>query len=421
MIERLKDDLVEAGQFGRDPVRRVATYAELDSERGVTRPAGSEAERLTRDFAVQRMREAGLEVRVDRTGNILALKPGTRGDLGAVVCGSHLDSVINGGQFDGALGVFGAIEAIRRLADEGFAHERPVGVMVFTGEEGSAFGMTLLGSAALVGKLDVEEALQRKDHEGRMLAEALAATGYRGKETFDLDRIAAFLELHIEQGPVLYNEKVPIGVVETISGIAWVNVIIRGVANHAGTTPMHLRRDALAAAAELVQFVESRARNMAAAQGSATVGTVGRLNVFPNGINIVPGRVEMGIDIRDVVPGRMDALKADVLEAARNLEKRRGVEVDVTMPPAHSPTPLSAEVVSAIERSARELGIPAKRMPSGAAHDSQNMATRVKTGMIFVPSVGGISHSPMEWSEWEDIEKGVQVLTRTMMDLSRAG
>ncbi len=419
MANSLKEDLIEAGQYGRDPQRRVESYDQLDPEKGVVRPTGTEANKQVRDYAVKRMKELGLEVKVDRVGNIFARKEGSRTNKGVVMCGSHLDSVINGGQFDGPLGVFEAIEAVRRITEEGFDNQRPIEIAVLTSEEGSAFGLTLLGSSALIGKLSMDDVLGRKNPAGQTLADALQQIGYKGDFERGLDDVEYFVEMHIEQGPVLYNEKVPIGIVENIVGIAWVYATIKGEGNHAGTTPMKMRRDALVAAADIVSFVKRRANEIDDALGAATVGTVGKLTVFPNGTNIVPARVEIGIDIRDVVLENMEKLKNETAAAIRSLEKKYGVEVEINMPTTHSPAPLAPEVVNVIEQSARQVGIQAKRMNSGAGHDAQNMAERVKTGMIFVPSIRGISHAPMEWTEWDDIENGVRVLTQTLKTLSK--
>ncbi|MBN1837687.1 MAG: M20 family metallo-hydrolase [Spirochaetales bacterium] len=420
MIERLKEDIVESGRFGREPERRVDAYEKLDPDNGVTRPTGSAANKKIRAYAVEKMKAAGLEVRVDRLGNIFGRRHGTEPGRKAVMCGSHLDSVVNGGQFDGALGVFSAIEAVRCLSDEGYQNPRPIEVAVFTGEEGSAFGMTLLGSTALVGKMSTAEALARRDPEGRTLEQALEEMGYAGDFAMDFDDVECFVELHVEQGPLLWNAHVPVGVVENIAGIAWVYATIRGQGNHAGTTPMNLRRDALVAAADVITFVKRRANEMVETLGSATVGTVGKLSVYPNGTNIVPGRVEMGIDIRDVDRRNMELLVGDMSSELKAVEDRYGVSVEMSTPPIHSPQPLAAEVIEAIQRSADEEGIQTVRMNSGAGHDAQNIAGRVKTGMIFVPSIQGISHAPMEWTDWSDIEKGLVVLTRTLRRLSAA-
>jgi len=419
VANRLKEDLVEAGKIGREPERRVEQYDHLEPERGVNRLACTEANRKLRDYAVMRMKEAGLEVKIDKIGNIFARKEGIKTSTGSIMCGSHLDSVPNGGQFDGCLGVFGAIEAIRRMTEDSFDNERPVEVVVFTGEEGPAFGMSLLGSSALVGKINMAEALGKNNTAGQTLDEALREINYKGDFTRTLEDVEYMVELHIEQGPVLHKENIPIGIVENIAGITWLMVTIKGEGNHAGTTPMKMRKDALVTASEIVSFVNRRANEIVDKLGSVTVGTVGKLNVFPNGTNSIPAKVEMGIDIRDVVKENMDSLKSEVVKFINGLGGKYGVDAEIQMPPLHFPTPLSAEVVNIIEQSAKQVGIQTKRMNSGAGHDSQNMAEKVKTGMIFVPSVNGISHSPMEWTEWEDIETGVHVLTQTLKNLSK--
>jgi len=387
MKNKLKEDLIEVGKYGRDPMRSVACYEDLDPERGVTRPTGTLANKKIRDYAVNCMKEAGLEVSIDKVGNIFAKKNGCKSGKKSVMCGSHLDSVINGGQFDGALGVFAAIEAIRRLNEEGFKNERPIEVVVFTGEEGSAFGLTLLGSTALIGELPLEDALKKKNEEGKTLSESLKEIGYLGNFTRTLDDVEYFIEMHVEQGPVLYNKKIPIGIVENIAGIAWVYATILGEGNHAGTTPMNMRKDALVAASHIVYFVNKRVNEMVATLRSATVGTVGKMNVFPNGTNIVPARVEIGIDIRDVDPKNMKSLKKEVVEEIKRLKKSYGVRVEITLPITHMPHRLAPEVVDAIEKSAKKLDVQCTRMNSGAGHDAQNIAAKVKTGMIFVPSI----------------------------------
>ena len=419
MTNRLKEDLIETSQFGRTPPKRIESYAQLNPEKGITRPAGTEENKKTRDYAVARMEEAGLKVKIDKVGNIFGRKEGSKTNKGTVMSGSHLDSVINGGMLDGALGVFAAIEAVRRMNEEGFENERPLEAVVFTGEEGSAFGKALLGSSALIGKLSVDEALNRKNAAGQTLGEALENIGYKGSVERSLDDVEYFVEMHIEQGPVLDKEGISVGIVDNICGITWIMATILGMENHAGTTPMKVRKDALVAAADIIAFINKRANEMVAKLGASTVGTVGKLNVFPGGTNIVPGKVEMGIDIRDVVPKNLESLENEILKAMKDVEKRYGVDIRTELLPIHAPVTLSDEVVNMIDSSARQVGVTTKRMASGAGHDAQNMAEKVKTGMIFVPSVNGISHAPLEWTNWEDIEKGAQVLTQTLKSLSR--
>ena len=419
MKNRLQEDLIEAGKYGRDPQRRVERYEDLDAQIGVNRPEGTQANAQLRDFAVTRIKDAGLSVSVDKFGNILSRKEGCESGQKSVMCGSHLDSVIDGGQFDGALGVFSAIEALRRIRDEAFSNERPIEVIVFTGEEGGSFDVNLIGSSALSGQIDRTAALSAKNARGQTLDEILRENGYKGEGQRDLSDVEYFLELHIEQGPVLFSEKIPVGIVEAITGMTWLFAGIRGVSNHAGTTPMALRKDALVAAADVVTFVRGRASKMATSRESSTVGTVGRLTVYPNGPNIIPGRVELGIDIRDVSLENMQDLKDEVVTFLKGLEPTYRVKTEVQISFMHSPVPLSQQVIKSIELSAQKIGVKYRKMNSGAGHDAQNMASRVKTGMIFVPSVDGISHSPMEWTHWEDVEKGAQVLTQTLKSLSK--
>ena len=419
-IGRLKEHLVETGGIGRPGSVRVARCDQLSLDLGVTRPTGSKENRQIRDYAVRWLKEAGLRVEFDAVGNIFGRREGAKPGLGSVMCGSHVDSVRSGGMFDGALGVFAAIEAVQRLKEENVENERPLEVAIFTGEEASAFKQVLLGSSVLTGKVPLEQALNLRNENGHTLQDVLDGMGYRGTSIRNLDDVEYMIEMHIEQGPVLHKERVPIGIVQNITGLAWIMVTITGQENHAGTTPMKMRRDALVAAADVVTFVNKRANEMVEQLGSATVGTVGRLKVFPNGTNIVPGRVELGVDIRDVNRNHMEELIQKTVDLIKNLEARYDVKTEIQLPAIHNPVPLSKEVTHAIEDSAKKLGISSIRMNSGAGHDAQNIAAKVKTGMIFVPSVHGVSHSPLEWTEWADVENGLVVLVETLKSLSKA-
>jgi len=418
-MNRLKKDFIETGSFGRTPPKRIERYDQLDPRQGVTRPAGTEENRKIRDYAVERMKEAGLTVKIDKIGNIFGRKEGSKTNTGTVMSGSHLDSALNGGMFDGALGVFSAIEAIRRMNDEGFENERPLEVVVFTAEEGSAFSPTILASSVLIGEMSIDEAWNRKNAMGQTLGEVLENIGYKGSFERSLDDVEYFIETHVEQGPILDKEGISVGVVENIAGMMWLMLTILGAENHAGSTPMTMRQDALVAAADIVSFVNKRANALVAKSGAATVGTVGRLNVFPNGGNIIPGRVEMVIDIRDVIWENMESLKNEALKTARDIENKYGVSIHSELTALHPPVALSDEVITMIDSSARQVGIVPRRINSGAGHDCMNMAKKTKAGMIFVPSVKGISHAPLEWTNWEDIEKGAKVLTQTLKNLAK--
>ena len=405
--------------MGRVSNRPVASYGQLDPKMGVSRPEGSLANKILRDFTVQCMQTAGLSVRIDRVGNIFGRKDGSMNHEKAVMVGSHLDSVMNGGHLDGALGVFAGIEAVRRLCDEDFQNQRPIEVVAFTGEEGSAFVVgAMLGSAFLAGKMTADEALSTKNTHGRTLQEVLTENGYQGDFEYCSDDIDAFMELHIEQGPVLDTENIPVGIVEHITGITWLKSIITGIGNHAGTTPMHLRQDALVAAADAVRFLDRRALEMAQSQHSPIVGTTGHLSVYPNNMNVIPGMVKLGFDIRSTSLKSMQCLTDETISFLNGLKQEKGMDVHMESPDTQAPVKLSDEIVRTIEKAAVQTGIRFKRMASGAGHDTQNMASIARTGMIFVPSVKGISHSPMEWTEWDDIEKGVSVLIGALKYLS---
>lgn len=417
-MNRLKKDLIKTSEIGRFPKKSIKKYKDLDNENGVTRLEGTHENKLLRDYAILCMKEAGLIVRIDSIGNIFGRKIGTKTDRGVILCGSHLDSVRNGGMFDGTLGVFAAIESIRRMNDERYKNERPIDVVVYTAEEGSAFGVNLIGSSVLIGKMRYKEVLEKLTFRDKTLGEALTNIGYKGNFIRKLDDVEYSIELHIEQGPVLDKENIPIGIVKNICGISWINITIIGIKNHAGTTPMEMRKDALVVAAEIVTFVNDLAIEMKKNKSVSIVGTVGRLNVHPNGINIIPGKVELSIDIRDVVEENIEKFKNEIFKFTVKLEKKYKVKAIINVPFTHSPIHLSKEVIDIIESVSKDLKIRSKKMNSGAGHDSQNMAKVVKTGMIFVPSVNGISHAPLEWTNWKDIDIGVTVLEETLKRLS---
>jgi hydantoinase/carbamoylase family amidase len=418
VVPRWKDELIELGKMGRKSSVRVDRYEELDMDKGLYRLEGTSEIKKSKDYIITKMQEAGLKVRFDKVGNIFARKEGTKKTT-AVMSGSHLDSVLNGGMFDGVLGVVSALEAIRRMKDERFANERPFEIVVFMGEEGSAFKKGLLGSDVAVGKRDAEEALSLTNEENITLREALKKAGYLGNTEFDLSEVEYFIELHVEQGPVLDQAHIPIGIVESITGITWVTAHINGQENHAGTTPMSMRIDPLVAASNIVLLASNRANQMVKKLGGSTVATVGKMIVKPGAPNIIPGSVEMGIDIRDGNEKNMKDLQTEIIQAVKNLEQQYRVSTSIDIPIYHPPCPCNTTVIGAIEHAAESIGINAKKMNSGAGHDAQNIAQKVKTGMIFVPSVNGISHSPLEWTHWEDIEKGIQVLTGVLKQLSR--
>ena len=397
---RLRRRLEGLAQIGRTP------------EGGVTRlsyrPEHAAAVRLAAGW----MREAGAAAGVDSWGNLHGLVPVADAAAPPVAAGSHLDTVPNGGIFDGALGVVAAIEAAQALHDAGTRLARPLLLLGFAEEEGTSFGVGCLGSLAVVGRAPAPETIH--DREGVTVAALLRA--------FDpgVDRVplalpmAAYLELHIEQGPILASRRAPLAAVEAIVGIARSVFTYRGQANHAGTTPMDVRRDALWGAADLVGEVRALARGT----GGRAVATVGRLSVAPGATNVIPGVAEMTVEVRSAEETVLAELRAAVEQAGRTCAGRYGLELEIGGWRAEAPLPLDAGVRDSIVQAAADLGLPITTMPSWAGHDAKILCPRVPAGMIFVPSDRGISHSPEEHTSWEDAARGAQVLCRTIERLA---
>lgn len=395
--ERMEQRILELSVFGRNP------------EGGVSRVAFSEADRDARAYIKGLMRQAGLEVRVDTAGNLIGRRAGSE-DLPPILFGSHIDSVPGGGNYDGDVGVIGAIEAAQLLREQGIATRHPLEVVVFADEEGG-----LTGSRAMVGKLS-DAALAEMSHSGLTIAEGLQVIGGDPQRIAQAQRrsgdVAAFVELHIEQGAVLDDEGIDIGVVTGIVGIQWWDVEIQGVANHAGTTPMDKRHDPMLAAAELTLAIN---RVITGRPGSQ-VGTVGRINAEPGAPNVIPGRVVMSLEIRDLDQQKMFTLFRDVEKEAAGIARRHGTPIAFRHIEVDAEPALTDERIRAlVAQSAVELGLSHKAMPSGAGHDAQDLAQIAPTGMIFVPSEGGISHSPLEYSSPRDMANGADVLLRTVL------
>jgi allantoate deiminase len=368
---------------------------------GVSRFAWTPELAQANEWFLARLHALGLETQVDAAGNVIGRWD--EGEGTAVLVGSHLDTVPRGGRFDGALGVLSALESVRTLKAEGVALKRPLWIVSFNDEEGSRFQTGMLGSRAFVGDLDLD------DWRKRGVDEAMSAAGYdfeRLPEARAADRVGAYLEVHIEQGPVLEQEGIDIGIVTGIAGMLGFRVRLIGEANHAGTTPMAVRRDALAGAARVVLAL----REAALKRGDITAN-VGVLTVTPGGFNVIPGVAEFTIDVRAGEPEVFSSLDALVLETLERVadEEQLGVEVSETH--RKPPTPLDPDLQDLLAESAAEVGASARRMPSGAGHDAMVLAKRVPAAMLFVPSRGGISHSPEEFTAPELCELGAKVLT----------
>jgi N-carbamoyl-L-amino-acid hydrolase len=407
----------ESAPLRADPHRILAHIEGLsrfgrNAEGGVDRVAYSEADIQGREYVKELMREAGLAVVTDTAGNIIGRREGSDPGLAPILFGSHIDSVPGGGNYDGDVGVMGAIEAAQLLHEAGVVTRHPLEVVVFADEEGG-----LNGSRAMVGDL-TPEALQVVSHSGLTVGEGIRALGGDPESIEEARRppgaIRAFLELHIEQGGTLGDKSLDIGVVEGIVGISWWEVTIEGMANHAGTTPMAGRKDALVAASHLIIGVS----RIALERPGRHVATVGRISADPGAPNVIPGKVVMSLEVRDLDSRTIQELFTAIAAYSGEVANKTGTRMSWRkLATASTPAPTDEGMRDLIEASAKELGLTTLRMPSGAGHDAQDLARITPTGMIFVPSRGGISHSPKEYTSPEDMANGASVLLRTILKI----
>ena len=380
---------------------------------GVTRLALSDEDREARDRLAALMWEASLTVRIDDFGNMTGRRPGTS-DGPPVQVGSHLDTVRRGGRFDGVLGVLAGLEVVRTFDDARIETRRPIEVVNWTNEEGVRFEPGMMGSGAATGRFAREWVDARSDRDGLTFGAELERIHYRGTARDRPARPAAYLELHIEQGPTLDEAGLPIGIVEGIVGMTWLNLVVEGRADHAGPSPMPTRRDALVAAAALI----SKVQRVAVAMGEPVVGTVGRLDVEPNVINTIPGKVTMSVDFRHPSAEGLDQMVAELEQTVALIQAEGGISVALDRFVTNEPTPFNADIVASIAQTVTSLGLPERRLWSGAGHDAKYAADICPAGMIFVRSRGGLSHSEQEWSDPADIEAGANVLLLTTLALA---
>lgn len=392
-------------------IRDLAATSPIDGG-GCSRLALTEDDRRGRDLVVAWMHELGLEVRVDGVGNVVGTWNVGEGD--PVMTGSHIDTVRTGGVYDGNLGVLAGLEVIETCQRNGTKPRRPLAVAFFTNEEGARFAPDMLGSLVYVGGMPLEEALDVVAIDGARLGDELESIGYRGGSPLPARPPHAFIELHIEQGPVLEEAGITIGAVTGVQGISWLEVTVTGQSNHAGTTPMRLRRDAGLAAARIAVFL----RDLADRTGGNQVCTVGKFDVYPNLVNVVAARAVLTLDVRNTDEEVLRHAEAEIDRFLRGVEASEGVGISVRRLARFEPVQFDDRVVSLVERLASEAGHPAMRMPSGAGHDAQMLARTCPTGMIFVPSAKGISHNPAEHTEFGDIEAGANLLLRAMLELA---
>lgn len=408
--ERLRSDIESNAEFGAVPAA---------DGRGRTVLTGTDADRRVREFFCERLRDAGLDIRIDSVGNIVGrwTPDSANPDLAPVATGSHLDSVPEGGIFDGPLGVYAGLEAIRTLQDAGAEPARPIDVVCFTEEEGQRFGGGLIGSAVAAGDMPLANALDITDDDGIPLGNALANIGFQGDSCIHAADWDAWIELHIEQAERLAEAVVPAGVVTTIVGLTRCDIEIKGEADHAGSTVMNGRSDALAAASEFILDVERAAKTEGGSDGT-TVGTVGELVVSPNAPNVIPGTTTLTVDVRDIAHKPIERVVETAKDSLDRIETERAVDISFQRPWHRDPVEMDDRCRDALHAAGATADIRTLNMASGAAHDTMHVANATDVALLFAPSHDGISHSPQEWTDWADCTAATRVLTGALTRLA---
>ena len=399
---RLWDSIHETAKFGataKGGVRRLTLGAE---------------DKQVRDWFKAACEAAGLELRIDALGSMFGLRKGRDMSKPPVGLGSHLDTQPTGGKFDGVLGTLAALEVVRTLNDAGIETETPICIANWTNEEGSRFAPAMMASAAYVGAFTTEDILSRRDADGVSVGEALDRIGYRGDSPVGQQQFSSFIELHIEQGPILEAEAKTIGVVDSGQGVLWYDGKITGFESHAGSTPMRLRRDALATLSEIVLAME----RIAVQHGPNAVGTVGEAVIANPSRNVIPGQIAFTVDCRSADAAIMDALDKDLRQAAADIAARRKVEVTLDLIWHKPPTHFDPRLVQAVQHAADALGYSSRRITSGAGHDACNLNTILPAAMVFVPCKDGISHNELEDATQLDCTAGANVLMHTVLALA---
>jgi len=399
---RLWDSIHETAKFGataKGGVRRLTLGAE---------------DKQVRDWFKAACEAAGLELRIDALGSMFGLRKGRDMSKPPVGLGSHLDTQPTGGKFDGVLGTLAALEVVRTLNDAGIETEIPICIANWTNEEGSRFAPAMMASAAYVGAFTTEDILSRRDADGVSVGEALDRIGYRGDSPVGQQQFSSFIELHIEQGPILEAEAKTIGVVDSGQGVLWYDGKITGFESHAGSTPMRLRRDALATLSEIVLAME----RIAVQHGPNAVGTVGEAVIANPSRNVIPGQIAFTVDCRSADAAIMDALDKDLRQAAADIAARRKVEVTLDLIWHKPPTHFDPRLVQAVQHAADALGYSSRRITSGACHDACNLNTILPAAMVLVPCKDGISHNELEDATQLDCTAGANVLMHTVLALA---
>jgi N-carbamoyl-L-amino-acid hydrolase len=399
---RLWDAIHETAKFG------------ATQKGGVRRLTLSVEDKQVRDWFRKACEDAGLEVRIDALGSMFGLRRGRDMSKAPVGIGSHLDTQPTGGKFDGVLGTLAALEVVRTLNDAGIETETPLCICNWTNEEGSRFAPAMMASAAYVGDFTTDDILSRKDAGGMTVSEALETIGYRGGMPVGAQKLSCFVELHIEQGPILEAEGKTIGVVDSGQGVLWYDGRITGFESHAGSTPMPLRRDALATLSEIVLAMESIAKK----HGPNAVGTVGEAVIAKPSRNVIPGEIAFTVDCRSADAVIMDALDKDLRAAIAEIAARRRVEVTLDLVWRKPPTHFNPKLIEAVENATKMLGYSHRRITSGAGHDACNLNTKIPAAMVFVPCKDGISHNELEDATQSDCADGANVLMHTVLALA---
>ena len=387
-------------------------------EEGINRLAFTDADWEGRQYIIDRMTDAGLDVEIDEFGNVVGYKVGTNPDLPVVMVGSHTDSVPNGGNYDGVVGVLSAIEVVRSIIDDGFEHDHTIAVVDFMCEESSRFGAATLGSKAMRGKLTLNDLHRLVDKQGISLYDALKE---RKLHPDDIESMAynqpvkAFIEMHIEQGKVLEHEQKQIGIVSGIAGPERFYVTICGNADHSGATPMNLRHDALCGASKIILGIEEVTSMQ---EEPPVVGTVGIAEVVPGAMNVIPGSVKLGVDIRSISKVARDSVVFLIKELIEVIAEKRGLSYTIEHISKESPVSMHSSMIEEIKRAAKSLNIEYITMPSGAGHDAMHWTDVAPTGMIFIPCRDGISHNPAEFADMDDIVAGAEVLENVIKNIS---
>ncbi len=400
--ERLKNTLERFAEYGRTP------------NNGVTRLALSEEDRLARDYFCSCCRDLGMDIKIDDLGCIYATLEGVE-DKPPVVIGSHMDSVKKGGRFDGILGVVAGLELVRTLVEHNIKPKVPITIVNFTNEEGARFEPSMMASGILSGKFQKDVMMKKMDVDGVTFEQALQSCGYEGDTSNRLTEASAFVELHIEQGPILEREAKSIGVVECVLGMVCYEIEVTGESDHAGTTPMDMRKDALFATNNLI----AEARHELGRLDSNLVYTMGRMNVLPNIHTVIPNKVIFSLEARHTDEDVIASVEKIIQSLPDQAELLEGCEVRVTKLWGRDTVWFDKTVCDEVEESVRSLGYSYKRMVSGAGHDAQFLASYIPTAMIFIPSVNGKSHCEEEFTPWEECEKGVNVLLETVIKLAQ--